>query len=300
MACFHPVTAWKPLDGGPRYTLNRLKGYQDLPTVQFPCSQCIGCRKEYTRQWAVRSYHEAKMHKACSFITLTYDDKSLPAHGTLVKKHWQEFANLLRRKLGPFRYMHCGEYGEARNRPHYHASIFGINFEADRIPTGTNKQGDQLYESKTLTDLWGKGNCILGNLTYETARYVAGYVFKKLNGEQIKHYDIYDPQTGEVFGQRIPEYTTMSRNPGIGKKWIDEFMSDVYPHDEVIINGSRQKPPKFYDTQYELINPQGMALIKAKRRRLADTHSEDQTPDRRHAREHFQNLTVKKALKRTI
>lgn len=39
----------------------------------------------------------------------------------------------------------------------------------------------------------------------------------------------------------------MSLKPGIGRAWLDKFKTDVYPHDYVIINGTKVKPPKYYD-----------------------------------------------------
>ena len=45
----------------------------------------------------------------------------------------------------------------------------------------------------------------------------------------------------------------MSRRPGIGKGWFDKFhATDVAPHDHVVINGRAQRPPRYYDCQYEL------------------------------------------------
>ena len=48
--------------------------------IKVPCGKCLGCRLSYSRRWAVRSYHEAKMHdnfKNNSFVTLTFNDDML-------------------------------------------------------------------------------------------------------------------------------------------------------------------------------------------------------------------------------
>jgi hypothetical protein len=33
-----------------------------LSGLKIPCGQCIGCRLEYSRQWAMRCHHEASLH----------------------------------------------------------------------------------------------------------------------------------------------------------------------------------------------------------------------------------------------
>lgn len=39
----------------------------------------------------------------------------------------------------------------------------------------------------------------------------------------------------------------MSLKPGIGSTWLKRFGREVYPFDEVIMNGRPQKPPRYYD-----------------------------------------------------
>ncbi len=288
MACYFPLDMYKSRTPGERGKFSWEPGYVRFP-IKIACGQCIGCRIEYTRQWAVRCYHESKCHKHNSFITLTYNDEHLPYLGTLVKKDWQTFAQRLRDTKGPFRYLHAGEYGSDHHttRPHYHASIFGLEF-GDRTPHGKNKQGDQYYVSAELTQLWGKGHCIVSDHSYQTARYVAQYMLKKYKGEnQDRYYQVVDYNTGEYFGEKLPEYATMSRRPGLGKAWIEKWMDDVYPRDEVIIDGHRTRPPKFYDTQYEKINPTGMAAIKAKRQKVDAQILWNNTPERRQTREYI-------------
>ncbi len=103
MACYSPLSGYRTPEGS--VTFDRALGYCDTK-VTVSCGQCIGCRLERSRQWAVRITHEAQMHEANCFLTLTYDQ--VPDHGTLDLKHWQLFAKKLRKKLGPFRFFHCG------------------------------------------------------------------------------------------------------------------------------------------------------------------------------------------------
>ena len=69
---------------------------------------------------------------------------------------------------------------------------------------------------------------------------------------------------GEIIDRR-PEFNKMSLNPAVGKRWLEKYMSDVYPRDYVIVNGVKTKPPKYYDTMFESINPGEYSEIVARR-----------------------------------
>lgn len=169
--------------------------------------------------------HDAQMHgDRNSFITLTYDDKHLPENGQLVLEHWQKFAKRLRKNHGPFRFYMCGEYGERTHRPHFHACIMGHSFIEDRFEVGASRKGPYpLYQSPTLSKSWKLGRHWIGELNQETARYVSGYVTKKITGDRAQlHYERLNTETGEIF-QQNPEFATMSRRPGLGKTWIQKI-----------------------------------------------------------------------------
>lgn len=250
--------------------------------------------------------HEAQMHQDNCFITLTYDDEHLPEDGTLVLSDWQDFAKRTRKKY-KFRFYHCGEYGDINGRPHYHAAIFGLDFAHDREHLRENPQGDTLYSSATLTNLWPHGLHAIGELTFSSAAYVARYIMKKQTGnsgewgsDPWRHYgttvDVKPGQAGTYHTSNRftlkPEYTTMSRSPGIGKTWIDKYIDDVYPYDEVIIRGHPSQPPKFYDDQLEKINPQLLKQMKAARIKSAAKFEEHTTYDRLAIREEVANARM--------
>lgn len=205
--------------------------------------------------------------------------------GTLHKPHMQDFFRALRKALGRkrkwarsfnhdahwttpagrsifqkldaltvksqrVRYYYGGEYGEKYGRPHYHACIFGVDF-ADKIYDHSTDTGFRLYTSETLKKLWPHGDHLIGELTWESAAYTARYIMKKINGRRAaEHYLKLDHETGELI-QLQPEYNDMSRRPGIAATWLAKFMSDVYPHDHVIVRGHKTRPPRYYDKQLE-------------------------------------------------
>lgn len=198
------------------------------------------------------------MHQENSFITLTYRKECLPKGGTLVKAHFQKFLKRLRFDLGTkkVRYFHCGEYGENLGRPHYHALIFGHGF-GDRVLWTVDKRSKiPLYRSPQLERLWTDGFSTVGECNFETAAYVARYCVKKVTGQAAS----------EHYKDRLPEYTTMSRNRGIGHSWYQQFKREVYPQDSVVIRGKQMQPPKYYQNLYELEEPEELEqLVKVRR-----------------------------------
>lgn len=285
MTCYSPLKGYKSRvvekTGKRRIVFNSEQGFSDLP-VEVPCGQCIGCRLERSRQWAMRCVHEASLYVDNSFITLTYDQDNVPNDFGLDKSHFQDFMKRLRKRIEPrkVRYYHCGEYGEENLRPHYHALLFNYDF-ADKVKE-KEINGYPVYSSEMLNDIWGKGNCLIGDVTFQSAAYVARYVMKKVTGKRAEEERVYervDPVTGEVFNV-IPEYTTMSRRPGIGRNWFDQFKSDVYPSDYLIMNGQKVQPPKYYDGLHPEIEE-----IKQVRKQRAKKFQDVNSPERLLVRE---------------
>jgi len=228
--------------------------------------------------------HEAQLHEANCFITLTYRPEDVPADGSVDVRHWQLFAKRLRKKLGPFRFFHVGEYGEQNYRPHYHACLFGIDFAADRVLVkdgGKNK----LFISETLESTWGLGFTTIGLLTMQSAAYVARYCIKKATGPAGREkYRRIDTSTGEEYFVR-PEYLTMSRRPGLAAGWYDRFKGDVFPSDFCVADGKKLRPPKFYDARLEAEDPGVFASVKAKRVDYAFSRRSEGTYERLRVRE---------------
>lgn len=224
--------------------------------LQLRCGRCIGCRRDKLYSWSLRSMHEAQMHDQNCFLTLTYSDANLPEDRSLKIEHWQKFAKRLRKKHGPFRYLHCGEYGGQTLRPHYHALIFGLDFSEDSIQQPGQRRGHEFRISASLTKLWKYGHHTIGPVNNTTARYVASYTIKKAMGlTKDTANDRVDSSTGECWSVK-PEYATMSRNPGLGASWFEKYHSDVYPSNFVISDGKKATPPIFYDNLLKKQNPQ--------------------------------------------
>jgi len=274
MPCYHPLHGWRSrkatAKGKYAVVFDVKQGFRDKP-ITVPCGQCIGCRLERSRQWAIRCVHESKMHAQNCFITLTYTDEDLKkkiidAHGEikgLDKSDFQKFMKRLRKKIGAVRYFHAGEYGDKTGRPHYHACLFGYDFPDKKIYS--ENKGNRLYTSSMLDKIWQHGKCWIGEVTFESAAYVARYIMKKITG--VKADDYYCGLT--------PEYTTMSLKPSIGATWLQKYKSDVYPSDEVIVRGRAMRPPRAYDKKLELIDPTLYAKLKRVRKAAAKPQSDE-------------------------
>jgi len=267
MQCFYPLQAWRGKVGsnGKRSVVfHRRDGFKEFE-LKLPCGQCRGCRLERSRQWALRCLHESELYDRNCFITLTYDDDHISQNRSIDVREFQLFMKKLRKYFSgeKIRFFHCGEYGEKFGRPHYHACLF--NFDFDDKVLHSIRNGFRLYVSDTLNHIWNKGQCMIGDVTFESAAYVARYIMKKITGDRaVEHYD-----------GRKPEYVTMSRRPGLGSDWFKKFKSDVYPSDFVVSRGVKMRPPKFYDTLFDLENPELLASLKRARARRFDRLEND-------------------------
>ncbi len=307
MPCYYPLDGWrskKPNENG-KYPIvfDRKEAQEDLP-LRIACGRCIGCRLEYSRQWAIRCLHEASMYEQNCFLTLTYDDENLPPDGDLNHADFQNFMKKIRNTFIPenphpkgtelwqefheqywIRYYMCGEYGEpaewdewnSLGRPHYHALLFNFNFD-DREHMFTSDSGSKVYTSETLTKLWGLGHATIGEVTFDSAAYVARYCTKKITGDgdsmrgipsAADHYTRVCLDTG-IESPLTPEYVTMSRRPGIAKPWFDKFQQDLQK-DFVTVDGVIHGTPKYYDHLLKEYDEIIWSFIEQKRKDSIDS-----------------------------
>lgn len=302
MPCYHPLpgymTPWVGESGKPAWKFSRSKKLLD--PVRVPCGRCVGCKLERARQWTVRQVHHASLRELNCFLTLTYDDEHLPQDGSLNPYHLTTFLKRLRRLVQRdtpghrIEYFACGEYGDELGRPHYHANIFGMEFN-DKTPWKKTETGAVIYRSDALSKLWPHGFATIGELTPESAAYLARYTMKKVHGSKAaRHYTKVDLETGEVT-RLTGEFVRMSLKRPLGKSWLTAFKSDVYPSDFVVVQGAKQKPPRFYDKQ---LSETERTPIKENRKAFAKA-SPDNTQARLDVREQVKLAKIKQ-LKRGL
>lgn len=85
----------------------------------------------------------------------------------------------------------------------------------------------------------------------------------------------------------------MSRRPGIGKDFYNQFKEDLYNHDRCVITDKFLcKPPRFYDLLYEADNPDHFSIIKEARRQKA-LENPDNSIERRKVKEELISIRQK-------
>ncbi|WNK14466.1 MAG: replication initiator protein [Microvirus sp.] len=297
MACYHPLRAFRSSEQNPSgkrsLTFNEAQAYTS-EKLSIPCGQCIGCRLERSRTWAVRMTHEKSLHRNNCFITLTYSNENLPNGANLKVEDFQKFMKRLRKKFYPekIRFFHCGEYGENLYRPHYHAILFGIDFTDKYHWTTINEQ--KYYRSQTLETLWPQGQSMIGDVTWQSAAYVARYITKKVTGKNAEgHYRYFVNENNEYEMQK-PEYTTMSRRPGIGYEWYKKYKTDCFPHDFLVLNGKQFKPPKYYLNKLEIDHNTQWLTVGMEREYNAHKQLDNNSPERLKTRETIQQKKLEK------
>lgn len=242
--------------------------------LMLPCGKCAGCKLERSRVWAMRLMHENKMHQESCFVTWTYNNECLPHVGTLVPQHLQAVHKRLHNRLLDqrgygIRYYGAGEYGDKNKRPHYHSLIFGFR-PNDGKYYSENERGEPIFDSDFLNDVWQyKGAARFGDVTFDSAAYVARYCVKKVDGKKRDegHYLVYDADG--VLHERVPEFAQMSRRPGIGATYFEKYGHEIMAHDSVIVNGKEVPSIRYYDLKIEALDPERMRVIKRNRQRKA-------------------------------
>jgi len=153
------------------------------------------------------------------------------------------------------------------------------------------KNGDLLFKSEQLQKIWGFGFCLIGEVTFQSAAYVARYVMKKRKGDpdtidpktgktNAEYYMIQDETTGEVFTTN-PEFCLMSRKPGLGHGWLEKYKSDTNK-DFITLNGNKMGLPKYYDAILQKEDEEQFRKRKAKR--IKRINQDEQLPVRMEAK----------------
>lgn len=290
MSCYHPIIAWDVTEDFDNPFVSReisfkrpclydeLKMVRQGRRLELPCRKCVGCRLSKSREWANRVVMEQLYHDQSWFLTLTYDDEYLPpafpvdpatgeilsVHATLVKSDLQKFLKRLRKSGQVIRYFCSGEYGSQTYRPHYHLIIFGLCL-TDLVPLRKNFAGSQYYTSEFISNIWPYGYHILGQVTWQSASYVARYTMKKATHGFDKSY--YEAAGIE------PEFQTMSLKPAIGRQYYDDH-PEIFDYDFFTVStptgGRKMRPPEYFRKLYRDSYPVDYFNLSRKARLSAD------------------------------
>nr|WAE43606.1 MAG: replication initiator protein [Microviridae sp.] len=225
--------------------INPIRIQKNLDTIKYPdgllvpCGKCIACRKKKSYEWSVRCLHELSAYDNAVFITLTYDDEHLPDYGSLRKSHLQKFFKRLRRRIEPnnVRYFACGEYGDRRKRPHYHAIIFGLGLDD--------------VSKKVISDSWPLGFVHYGIVEPASIRYVSQYIDKKIDGDLA--VELYDNN----YLERIFKISSL----GLGRKYCDDNRDQILQQLHLTAKGVKMSLPRYYVERLGI--PRELLCVKA-------------------------------------
>lgn len=183
----------------------------------FGCGQCVPCRSKKRREWVHRMMLEAAQYKDNAFVTVTYDEQSLPQGLNVDPRTLSLFIKRLRKTGLKFRYFGCGEYGDYSLRPHYHIALFGF----PSCSWGITRKRDFCCDTcERVKRAWGFGQVMLGTLEPKSMAYVAGYVTKKMKSKFDKRLE-----------GRLPEFVRMSLRPGLGYGMMHDVADALLEHD---------------------------------------------------------------------
>lgn len=258
---YSPVDFDPTLKVAPKFSLteamsmNYFNGSSDwrwFGQVPCPCKQCLGCRLDYAKKWRDRMLIESLSHdEPALFLTLTYNDDHLPKldNGLPTLRmddltgFWKRLRNYFPGKK--LMYYVSGEYGSVTDRPHYHAIVFGISlpeswFEVYKY----TREGNVLYKSDKLSNIWSYGFVTFGIANAKTMSYVARYTAKK-----VGNFDFNGKDKG-----REPPQSRCSLKPGIGLRYFEDH-PDVINQEFIHIGlkeGSFKIPvPDYYIRKYK-------------------------------------------------
>lgn len=335
MPCYHPririenTNKWEKAADGHRYhpatieqpddLLLRLEQIKDNIQYRYqiiPCNQCIGCRLEYSREWANRGYLESKCWKQNYFVTLTYDEDHIKIeeekkdkngitwtnegdwNGTLIpndlKKFMHDIRQIMKRDYNKdkIRFMACGEYGEEGERPHYHIIFFNLELPLETFynPRIINKE--IYYQNKIIERAWTKGISNITETTWNNIAYTARYITKKINGTGSE--ELYSSKGQEK------EFFRVSNRPGIGYPYYEKYKEQIYKYDEITVKNKEGiihcKPPKYFDKLYEKENPQKFKEIKEKRKKQAK--DKERIKDTKFSTSRLEHLAIEERTKK--
>lgn len=278
MTCYHPLSAYRSFtektEGGKNVITFKPPSGPFEP-MKLPCGQCIGCRLDKSKEWALRCVHEASLHTYNSFLTLTYSEENVPEDGSLCKPDYQRFLKRLRKTYPQehIKYFLCGEYGAEMLRPHFHCLLFNHDF-LDKQEWSISK-GNVIYRSNELEKLWPHGYSWIGDVTWQSAAYVARYVLKKVNGPNAidRYVKDVDLETGEC-RYLEPEFIAMSRKPPIAEGWFEKFSCDTRK-DYLTHEGKSYKLPRYYDKLMSQMDERHYDRMKEKRKKMAKENAVD-------------------------
>lgn len=225
MECHSPISIRDPVTKDPRIR------------ITVPCGKCMACLANRRSEWVTRLEQEKKDSNSSHFLTLTYATNPTTEEGipTLSKRDVQLFMKRLRKALKgqKIKYYLVGEYGSKTLRPHYHALVFGLPYDGDKL-------------LKLIMESWQNGFVQVGTVTSKSISYTLKYMMQPV--EERKR----------TYGYVQLPFALMSK--GLGSRYISNHekwhKKDVNRNYVVKEGGAKSRLPRYYRekiySKYEL------------------------------------------------
>lgn len=225
---------------------------------EIPCRTCYNCRKSHALKWSERVVAEMAYHDSAYFLTLTYNNKHLPRtedgkmtiNSSDLQKFWKRLRKSQKNKI---KYFACSEYGSGF-RPHYHAIVFGLELDDLELYSHDYEADTDLFISNYINDIWSVdgeaiGFATVGEANIATARYVAGYVDKKLKSNRSNYWY-------KQFGIE-PEKLFISNGIGL-QAYEDKIKEDLFDknYNVSVFNGHQIHHNNYFASKYKESNPE--------------------------------------------
>jgi hypothetical protein len=219
--CLNPSSVW--VQRGPKW--------EQTPV---PCKLCWRCKQNRINDFIGRSLAEAAVSAHSCAITLTYAPRDDLADKVVTPKHFQLFMKLMRRAGHKIRYLVAGEYGELKDRAHFHAILFFTHIEPSGRPA-PSYMGDLIRFPENFQPFsrdipsmhmvhikeWPHGHVKVDwSVDDRSIRYVCEYVLT-------------DKKTG---------WLSMSKKPPLGAEWFARKAQRALEF-EVMPSGFEYLPP---------------------------------------------------------
>lgn len=299
MACFHPISAWQDLKSG-RWLFHQSAKHELGPRMDTPCRQCMGCRLDLAQEKSLRAIHESAFHERSCFLTLTLDDDHFPSSQAAWVESFDYGLKRIRKGFAKrgvlIRTMGCLELGGQTHRPHGHLLVWGADYPRDR-PVARGESGSMCYESDELCKAWRLGHATVGDLTEQSAGYVARYTVTKrsVRDQRGDFVEVVHPVTGEIVSLRPSMSWAVSRGRGskgkpglggIGRQWFDAYGVQALEQGAVILAGGVRRPvPAFYSKLGKRLDPLLGSEAAAAAEVLVNASWRERLPDRLAVRE---------------
>lgn len=197
----------------------------------FNCGKCIACRKKKAQEIATRCVLHASLYIHNCFITLTYDEKKPEYHNKFQYEDIQKFKKRLRRycehhydkKIQVF---NVHEYGK-NGKKHWHLVVFNHDFQDKTLYT--KKNGNNLYTSKKLEELWPFGFSTIGHVTEASALYQAQYMQKDLKNGNLQN-----------------DKKSHSKHSGIGRDYFLAHYEQILRLGYIPFDGKKFPLPRYF------------------------------------------------------